>query len=512
MQVGNGGEPKALDPHTVTGVIEERILSALFEGLVNLDLETMEPVPGVAESWEISENGTVYRFLLRNDARWSNGDPVTAHNFVYSWRRILSPAFAAEYAYMLYPIENAEAYHAGAIEEFDSVGVRALDSRTLEVRLRAPTPWFLSLQIHFTFYPVHRPTVESHGDMLQRDTPWTRPGNMVSNGPYRLAEWVPNDRIVVERNPEYWNRNALNLERIAYRPIQNPSVEERSFRAGELHITYGVPLTKIESYRRYASPALRIDPYLGTEFIRFNTRRQPFDDSRVRRAFGLAIDRAVLTKQVMKGGQQVATSYVPPGTGGYTYGRTWESGPVHEYQAGTARRLLAEAGFPEGAGFPPTAMIYDASDNNRIYCEALQQMWQRELGVRVQLQSMDTKTWLASQMQGDYDLARSYWIGDYNDAMNFLDMYLSQSGNNRTGFANTEYETLLSQAVMSEGDARTALFRQAEDILLREAPITPVYHYTKVYLAVPQLEGLVPNILGRVNWRDLNWKRPLWNR
>ena len=224
LYMGSGGEPKALDPQIVTGIIEERLLSSMFEGLVNLDLETMQPIPGVAEEWDVSLDETVYMFHLREDARWSNGDTVTAHDFVYSWRRILSPGLAAEYAYMLYPIENAEAFNRGDLTDFSQVGIKALDDRTLEATLRAPTPYFFALQIHFTFYPVHRGAVEAHGGMLERNTTWTRPGNLVSNGPFTLTAWSPNKEIVVTKNEHYWDRDTVRLDRIVFRPIQNPTV------------------------------------------------------------------------------------------------------------------------------------------------------------------------------------------------------------------------------------------------------------------------------------------------
>jgi oligopeptide transport system substrate-binding protein len=505
LHIGNGGEPKSLDPHAVTGIIEERLLSALFEGLVNLDLDTLQPIPGAAKSWDVSEDERTYTFHLDESARWSNGDPVTAHDFAFAWRRILSPEYAAEYAYMLYPIENAEAFHRGELTDFAQVGVRTLDDHTLEIRLRAPTPWFFSLQIHFTFYPVHRPTLEAHGGPLERDTPWTRPGSHVSNGPYRLTEWRPNDRIVVEQNPHYRDAPSVRIPRVVFLPIQNPSTEERAFRAGEIQITNALPLPKVAAYRERNDPALRIDPFLAVEFVRFNTERAPFDDPRVRKAFALAIDRQTLVDSVLRGGQRPAASYVPPGTGGYEYG---DSPALHRFAPGDARALLADAGYPNGEGFPEVTMIYDTSDNNRIYCEAVQEMWRNHLGVRVQIENMDGKTWLARQMNRDYDLARSFWIADYDDPMNFLDMYLAASGNNRTGFNRTEYDDLIRSAVDQTGPEREATLRRAETLLLETAPITPVYIYSKVYLAHTQLQGLTPNRLGRIHWPNLNWPTP----
>ena len=504
LRMGNGGEPKALDPHLVTGIIEDRLLSSMFEGLVNIDFETMQPVPGVAEDWSVSLDEMVYVFHLRDDARWSNGDPVTAHDFVYSWRRILSPGLAAEYAYMLYPIKNAEAFNRGDLRDFSEVGVRALGDRTLEVTLRAPTPYFFALQIHFTFYPVHRGTIEAHGGMLERNTRWTRPGNLVSNGPFTLSKWSPNKEIVVTKNPHYWDRDAVQLESIVFRPIQHPTVEERIFRAGEIDLTYGVPLTKIPTYQRDKPELIRIDPYIATEFIRFNTTRKPFDDPRVCTALALAIDRDTILSRVLQGGQDPAAAVTPPNTGGYTYrADTSASEPRHAPEE--ARRLLAEAGYPDGKGFPGVTLLHDTNDNVRIYCEALQNMWKQELNISVPLQTQDGKTWLSNMIALNYDLARSFWAADYPDPSNFLEMFFSSTGNNRTGFNNPEYEDLLRRAAAERDiDKRNLLYNSAESKLLADAPITPVYHQTRAYLVSPELQGLQPNNLGRISYKDLS--------
>ncbi len=498
LHLGNGGEPKSLDPQIVTGIIEERILSALFEGLVNFDPETLAPAPGVAKSWDISDDGKVYTFQLNPAARWSNGDGVTAADFVYSWKRILSPGLAGEYAYMLYPILNAEEYRTGELDDFDQVGVTALDEHTLEVTLRAPTPYFLMLQIHFAFYPVHQATVEAHGTMTQRDTPWVRPGNFVGNGPFQLVDWVPNDRIETERNPHYWDADSVGLDGIVFHPIADPNVEERSFRAGELHMTYTVPLNKIVSYQEANNPALRIDPYIGTEFIRFNVTRPPFDDVRVRKAFAMSIDRQTLVERVLRGGQIPAEHFTPPDTAGYTC----DTRVPYDLEA--ARGLLAEAGFPNGEGFPAVEMIYNTGQNERLYSETLQAMWKDALGVDVQLANLDAKTWLANMIGLDYQMARSYWIGDYVHPSNFLEMFYTESGNNRTGFSEPNYEHLIRAAAFEQDtDKRNDLFQRAEKILLDSGVIAPVYFYTRPYLLAPNITGVAPNILGRITYRDI---------
>lgn len=512
ITISSGGEPKSLDPQIVTGLIEERILSALFEGLVNIDYATLDPIPGVAESWTISDDGTVYIFHLREDARWSNGDPVTAQDFAYSWERMLSPDLAAEYAYMLYPIRNAEAFNTGELTDFSEVGVQAVDERTLRVELRAPTPYFLTLQIHFSFYPVHPATIEAHGDMTERDTAWTRAGNHVSNGPFRLTRWIPNKEIVAERATTYWSADDVALERITFRPVQDPSAEERLFRAGELQMTTALPTAKVETYETDRPSALHSDPYIATEFVRFNTQREPFDDARVRMAMSLAIDRQRLVEFVMKSGQIPAHSFVPPGLGRYGYGShdvsifdAPENAPMHRLNVARARELLAEAGYPHGDGFPDVIMLFDTNDNVRRYCEALQRMWQENLGIHVSLQNQDGKTWLSNMIALDYDLARSFWVADYPDPSNFLEMFYSTSGNNRTGFSDPVYEDLLRRAALeTDAQARAAIFDAAERRLMAAAPIAPVYFQTRTFLMDERIDGFVPNSLGRVDYRRLS--------
>ncbi|PCJ58890.1 MAG: peptide ABC transporter substrate-binding protein [Candidatus Hydrogenedentota bacterium] len=496
LRVGSGAEPKSLDPHAVTGVTEDRLLSALFEGLVNMDLATLEPLPGAAAAWEMSEDGTEYTFHLREDAQWSNGETVTAHDFLYAWERILNPAFAAEYGYMLYPLLNAEAYNAGSLSDFSQVGAKAVDDHTLLITLRAPTSYFLSLHVHYTWFPLNQKAVEAHGKTHERDTPWTRPGNLVSNGAYTLTDWIPNKHIKMQRNEHYWGRNDVSISELAFYPTQNPSVEERSFRAGDLDLTYTVPLTKIQTYQRNDPQRIRIDPYLGTEFFRFNITRPPFDDIRVRKAFGLALERDTLVKHVLKGGQIPALAFTPPGTAGYT--STYET----IFNPETARKLLAEAGYPGGSGFPSVELLYDTSDNNRLYVEAVQHLWKTHLGVEIHLVNQDVKTWLANMIGLNYSIARSYWIGDYEDPGNFLEMFYTGSGNNRTGFSSPEYETLLREAALTlDTTQRHALYDQAEHILLESGAIAPVYHHTRPYLVQPRVRNLQSNLLGRIDFK-----------
>lgn len=498
LHVGNGAEPEGLDPHLVTGVPEHRVLSALFEGLVNLDPETLDPVPGAAERWSMSDDGLVYTFELRREARWSDGSPVTAGDFLYAWRRILEPSLASKYATMLHCIQNARAYNEGALTDFEAVGVRAIDDHRLEVTLEQPTPYFLSLHIHYTWFPVQRAAVERHGAMTSRDGRWTRPGNLVGNGPFRLERWDPDRLLTVVKNEHYWDADNVRLKEIRFYPVKDLLTEDRMFRTGELHLTENVPLSRVEVYQREGWDALQIKPYLGVYYFRVNVTRPPFDDARVRRAFSMAVDRTALVERVVKAGRQPAAHYVPPDTGGYT------GTAAVAFDVEGARRLLAEAGYPEGRGLPPIELLYNTSENHKQIAEALQQMWRQHLGAEVSLLNQDWKVYLTSMDNLDYSLARSGWIADYNDPYNFLECFLTGNGNNRTGYSSAEYDALLREA---EGtlDPRTryALLDRAETLLLEDAPIVPIYFYTRVYLKSPDIRGYRANNLGYIAWKHL---------
>lgn len=498
LLVGNGAEPQALDPHLVTGVPEHRISSALFEGLVDVDATTLEPVPAVAESWEISDDGRVYTFTLRDNARWSNGDPVTAGDFAYAWRRILSPKLASEYAYMLHCIENARAFNEGELDDFGEVGVKVVDEHTLEVTLAQPTPYFLAMQMHYTWYPVHQATIERFGAIDERGTKWTRPGNFAGNGAFMLERWEPSRVLTVKKNPHYWNAPEVELEGVHFYPIEDSLTEERSFRSGRLHFTENVPLSKIEVYQRESPDRIHIDPYYGTYFYRFNTTKPPFDDARVRRAFAMTIDRETLVATIVKAGRKPAGHFTPPDPAGYTC----EAAIPFDPEA--ARELLADAGYPAGEGFPRVELLYNTSENHKLIAEAVQQMWKEHLNVAVGLMNQDWKVYLSSMTKLDYQIARSAWIGDFVDPVNFLECFTTGNGNNRTGWASPEYDALIAESRrIQERPARYAVYQKAERILLEEAPLAPVYFYTRVYLMSPDVKGFETNLLGYMNFKRM---------
>ena len=496
---GNGTEPQSLDPHIATGVPEHKIIIALMEGLVLKDSKTLEPRPGVATSWDISEDGRVYTFHLRKNARWSNGDPHNAHDYVWSWWRALQPALGNLYAYMYFSIENAKEYYEGSIKDFDQVGVKALDDFTLQVRLKNPTPYFLQLLDHYSLYPVHRQTIEKFGGADERGTRWTYEGNLVGNGAFQLLEWKINRRVVVERNPHYWDAENIKLNKIVFYPTENAITEERMFRAGQLHYSGTVPADKVATYQSRNDPALHIDPYLGTYFYRLNVRVPHLQDKRVRRALGMTIDREQITQRILKAGQIPAYAMTPPNTMGYFP----ESDLAFNPEA--AKQLLAEAGYPNGEGFPATEILYNTSEGHRKIAVAIQQMWKTHLNIDVKLLNQEWKVYLNSVSGRDYEIARAGWIGDYVDPNNFLDMFLCNGGNNRTGWCNKEYDRLiLEEAPTAKTHAeRLAIFTRAEKMLLEDMPVIPIYIYTSNNLVNTSVKNFNDNILNQPSFKEI---------
>lgn len=498
LHFGNADEPQGLDPQTVTGIPEWHIIQALFEGLVSKNPATLAIEPGVAESWTLSDDQKVYTFHLRENARWSNGDPVTARDFVFSWKRALMPALGNLYAYMFYCIKNAKPFFEGQIRDFEQVGVKALDDRTLRVELQEPTPYFLQLLDHYSYFPVQQKTIERFGAMDERGTRWTRPGNFVGNGPFRLKEWILNRILIVEKNPMYWDAKTVRLQEIYFYPIQNSSTEERMYRALQLHVTDKVPAEKIAVYRAQDPASLHIAPRLGTYFYRFNTTVKPMDDVRVRRALAMSIDRRQLVEKITKGGQLPAYALTPPDTNGYTP----HAGIPYDVPA--ARRLLAEAGYPDGKGFPKLELMFNTDELNRKIATAIQQMWKNALNIEVSLVTQDWKVHLDRESNLQYQMSRASWIGDYLDPTTFLDIFIKDGGNNRTGWSNPRYDQLLAQAAQTaDQEERYALLQQAEQILVDEAPLMPIYTYTQVRLISSDVKGWEENILDQHPYKYL---------
>ncbi len=501
LLLGNGSEPGDLDPHLATAFTEFNIIIALGEGLTAIDETTGQPVPSAAARWTVSEDGLRWTFHLRPDAKWSNGDPLRAADFVFSFERILRPALASEYAYMLYPLRGAEAFNQGKTTDFATVGVTAPDERTLVLELAAPTPYLLGVAAHLSWFPVHPPTILKFGKIDQRGTAWTRPGNYVGNGPYQLAVWAPDDRVEVVRHPRHYSDPATGVRRVVFFPTANIPADEAAYRAGQRHATYDLLPDRIASYRRDTPAALRIDPLLETFYLRFNTTRAPLSDVRVRRALALAVDREAIATTLLQGSRVSAYHYTPPAVAGYT------AAALQPHDPAAARALLAEAGFPEGKNFPRLELLMNTDAVNKTILEAIQAMWKRELGIYVALVSQDFRVYLDAMKGLRYDIARARWVGDYTDPNTYLDMYVTGGGNNQTGWASPAYDALIARAAAT-GDpaARMAAFQAAEALLLAEAPIAPVLFGARVHLLHPDVQGWQPSLLGVRRYQTLSIK------
>ncbi len=484
---GNGAEPKDLDPHIVTGVPEHHILLNMFEPLVAMDPKTLAPIPGVATSWKVSKDLKTYTFTLRKDAKWSNGEAITAADFVYSWTRLLTPATAAEYAYQAYYMKNGKAFNEGKLKDASQLGFKAIDPYTLEVQLEAPTPFFLGLLNHHSLYPVPKSVVEKHGSR------WTRPENMVSNGAFILDKWEMNKVISLKKNETYWDKTKVSLDRVNFHPVEKQDTEEKLFRSKELHTTNELPLEKIPFWQADKSGVYQQSPYLGIYHYWLNVGKAPLDNKLVRQALNLGFDRERIVKYVTRGGQEPAQGFTPPGAGGFFPKARL---PKDGSSIAKAKELLAKAGYPGGKGLPKIELLYNTSDAHKKIAEAMQQMWKTNLGIDVVLVNQEWKVYLDSQTQKNYMVSRAGWIGDYNDANTFLDMFMSDNGNNKAGFKNAKYDELLTKAA-NEKNAKKRLefFQEAEGILMEELPTIPIYVYTRVYLKSKDVQGWYPNIL-----------------
>ena len=487
---GNGSEPQGIDPHIVTGVPEHHILISLCEGLTIPNAFDDENLPGAAESWSVSDDGKIYIFKLRKNGRWSNGDPVTAEDFVWSWQRILTASLGSQYPDMLYYLEGAQEYHTGLTDDFSSVGVKALDSHTLEVKLKAPTPFFTGLLSHYSTWPVHKETVLKYGSIDDRNGEWTRPGNFVCNGAFNLKSWELNNKIVVEKNPMYWDASTVQLNEIHYYPVSNVMTEDRMFRAGQLHVTSTLPSQKCPVYLEENNPDLRIDPYMGTYFYRLNTTNPFLSDVKVRKALAYSIDRKLLVEKVTKCGQIPAYSFTPPGSNGY------EPATSIPFDPELAKQLFAEAGFNSENKFPKLEILFNTNEDHRKVALAIQQMWQQNLGIEVELVNQDWKVYLSREMVGDFQVSRAGWIGDYEDPNTFLDLMRPNRGNNKTGWEDNNYDALVAKANSTNNQVeRYKLLNEAEKMLIDNMPIIPLYTYVRSYQLSPDVKGYNPHIL-----------------
>lgn len=493
--IGNGPEPQSLDPHVTTGTAELNIQMSLFEGLVTPDPENLDPLPGVAESWELSGDGTTFVFTLRKNALWSDGQPVVAADFHAAWKRALDPGQGTPYASMLHVIDGAEAYNKGETDDFSTVGIRVVDTDILEVRLRRDIPFFLNALLHPVWYPVpsHAPAATDSG----RSGSWTTVEGFVGNGPFVLKKWLPGQFVEVARNERYWDAGSVFLNGARFMAIDEPAAEERAFLAGQLHVTDSLPPMRVSDYVARRPDILNIDPYLGTYYVLPNTRDPVLADTRVRRSLALSIDRRAIAQQLLGAGQMPAGGFVPDTMPGFD-----STLPV-EYDPAMARTLLGQAGYPGGKGFPPIEYMFNSSESHRQIAEALQAMWKQELGIDVTLVNMEWRTYLQRRASGDFQLARAVWIGDYLEPSTFLNLWTRDNPNNWSGWSDPAYESLLNGALNSHNVAnRMRNYGLAERYLISEQVIIPLYHYVTVYLKDPAVAGWHSNLL---DWHPVKY-------
>ncbi len=502
LVLGNSAEPQGLDPQIVTGVPENNIIRSIFEGLC-VEHPSQEGVhlPGAAESWEANDDFTHWTFHLRRNGQWSDGTPLTAEDFLFAFQRILHPNFGAEYASMLYYIKGAEQYNKGKPEDFAKVAASAPDPYTLHIQLKAPIPFLPELTKHYSWFPVPKHIILKHGTIDQRNTPWTEPENIVSNGAFTLERWRFNDYISVVKNPRYWDQATVKLRGIRFLPISNQYTEARMFFNQQLHSTYSLAPEMIEHAANKYPQYLRQETYLGTSFIRFNVTDPKLNDLKVRQALALSVDSQAIIDHILKGGQTPAYGIVPP-TADY------HTPKVVTFDPERARELLAEASYRDGKKLRLTLLSTDKEVSKRL-SEAYQDMWKKHLGAEVSIEQREWKTYLARMAELDFQLVLSGWIGDYPDPTTFLDMWKKDDGNNRTGWSNPEYEALLAQAEqIKEPAQRLRTLEKAEALFLSEMPIIPIYWYTTNYLLHTSVKGWEPLLLNNHPYKFVDLELP----
>ena len=489
LQRGLSSDPETLDPHKARSTQAADILRDVGEGLLGFS-PTGKLIPAAAESWEISEDGRVYTFHLREELRWSNGEPVTADHFVAGMRRLVNPKTAAFYAQMLTSIENATSIIVGEMPA-TTLGVEAPDARTVVLRLAQPTPYLLSLLSHPSTFPVHPGSLAEHGDNF------ARPGRLVSNGAYQLEGWVPGSLLSLRRNEYYWNNAGTAIDAVNYHVIVNSSSELNRYRAGDLHITNTVPADSFAQVRKEYADELHVAPYLGVYYYGFNLTRPPFRDNLpLREALSMAIDREELTASVTGRGERPAYSWVPPGVNNYTPAQAGFAALGKEEREQLARARYKQAGYGEDKPLQ-IELRYNTGDLHRKVAVAVQSMWREVLGVEATLINEEFQVLLANMRDAEVtQVFRSSWTGDYNDAHTFLSMLQRDNAANMPRYANDKYEELMTRAAAQvDPDRRRLYLEEAERVMLSDHPVIPLYIYVSKHLVKPEVQGWGDNVL-----------------
>jgi ABC-type oligopeptide transport system substrate-binding subunit len=486
---GLASDPESVDPHKARSTQAGDVLRDIGEGLLSYS-PTGELVPGAAESWEIADEGLTYTFRIRDNARWSNGDPVTADDFVFSLQRLVDPATAAFYASSIAVVANAEAIIAGDLPP-EELGVEAIDAHTLVIRLRQPTPYLLSLLTFPSTFPVHAGSIATHGEEF------TRPGNLLSNGAYKLDAWTPGSVLALSRNERYWNNAATAIDEVRHHVLTQGVTELNRYRAGELHITSTVPPDNFAQVREEYGAQLRAAPYLGVYYYGFNLSKPPFKDNPgLREALSMAIDRDVLVEKITGRGEAPAYSWVPPGVDNYEPRRLAFADMSQEERNARARRLMAQAGY--GPDNPLRIELrYNTSDEHRRIALAVQAMWKEALGVETTLINEEFQVLLANMREAEVtQVFRTSWIGDYNDAHTFLSIVESDNASNMPRYANEEFDAVMDQAARQLNPQwRRVHLEEAERVFLADHAVIPLYFFVSKHLVSPEVRGWGDNVL-----------------
>jgi oligopeptide transport system substrate-binding protein len=488
LTVCAGPDPDTIDPALNSSVDGATLIVHAFEGLMILDKDG-KPSLGQAKSYDVSDDGTTYTFHLRDNLKWSDGTPLKAGDYVYSWNRAISPETAADYEYMF---EVIEGYEEGKLN------ISAPDDKTFVVKLKNAVPYFLELCAFPAYSPVRQDIIEANGDSWA-----TNPQTYIGNGPYRMIEWVPGSHIIYEKNKNYWNYDKLGAEKIKFVLMEDDVAIKNAFERGEILFADTMPNDEIDAWRD--KPEFNLEGQLGTYYVSFNTKKAPLDNPKVRKALLLAVDRDFICVNIGKAGQEPAGAYVPTGltdadlskefreVGGNYYDPSKEA---YESNLAEAKKLLAEAGYPDGKGLPTMEYLYNEGTGHQMIGEALQDMW-KKIGVNVTLVSQEWNTFLNTRKNGDYYIARNGWLADYNDPITFLDMWVTGGGNNDAQWSNAEYDSLIKRIKSStDTEERYRLMHEAEDIIFKESMLCPIYYYVDIYLLNQKVQGFYSSPLG----------------
>lgn len=502
LHVALPSEPQSLDPHVASSTPDYLIIGAIMEPLVGLDPATLEPRPGVAERWSVDPDGLGATFHLRKSARWSNGDPVTAGDFVFAWRRALNPRLGNQLAEVLFPLQNAERIYDGTIEDATELGVQAIDDHTLRLTMEyaIPEETLIGNLSHESSVPLHAASLLGHGPADARYSGWARPGAMVTNGAYALQEWQLQRRVSVRRNPHYWKSDAVTLETVIFHPVENVTTQEKLFRSGQLHRTFGLPPSKVPYYREIADSPLVQTPILRSNYLAVNLQRATLDNPDVRRALALAIDREALAVPIYNGAATPIGHYIPPGVPDYL-----APDNAVTFDPAQARRLLARAGFPAGAGFPRIELMVASSEAGRALATSIRQMWADHLSIEVDARVLEYQVYLNALVGGEFDLAFAAWTGGLSPSA-FLERWRSEGPTNDSGFSHAGFDRLVMQEARSASDLGTLMeiYRDAERIMLDTLPVIPLFQGHATFLRQPSVEGMPANILNRLMIQDVS--------